>query len=337
MGQAAIKDTFDNLTKTFDSEFAKATSLAGRKLNINTALFKAQARIVSEQEALVSKKAQFSDLKALADDILKLPENMSFAQARAWQKRLGAKTAKLKNLPEGEMKLLFKGVSDSIDTLSTKNPAALTALNKAKEAFKKKAILENETILGDLLDKNPDDVISSLFKQGKSSNMIEFRQVVPPRDWPIFERAAADKLLLASGKSLENLGQMMNRTSRETLEATFRPETIQALTDIAEASQRIGLERVERMARGRAGFNLINMTQGGLMVNLALGAVPGSVAVQTAIVLTPPVLAKILTSETGAKLLSIGLKMPAGSREAVTLGSRLLGIVMRPESDGGDR
>ena len=173
--------------------------------------------------------------------------------------------------------------------------------------------------------------MTSIFRQGKSTDILQLRQVVPESAWPIVERNAAEKLLLSSGKTLEGLGQVMNKTTLETLEATFRPETIRALTDISEAAQRIGIERLMRTVRGRAGFNLINMTQGGLMVNLAVGAVPAGVAVQTAIVLTPPILAKVLTSKTGSQWLSVGLKMPAGSREAVTLGSRIMGIVLRPE------
>ena len=104
-----------------------------------------------------------------------------------------------------------------------------------------------------------------------------------------------------------------------TLEAVFGKKTRDEILDFA-----LTAERVQRRPEGSLGM-LIQLTQGSAILALAGGAIEPSVAGTTLI--TPLVLAKMMTSKGGAKMLATALKTPEGSKAASLIGIKLAKLV----------
>lgn len=309
------KSSFDDTIEILDNEagrlFDKASELAGESKIIPTDAFKQAATEVLRQESLVTKGLQFRAVQKLAKEVGELPEFITFEQARELQKRLGAKTAKLKNLPEGEVKQLFKGISESIEAAEFKGTGdkaeALTVLREAKDRFIEMLELQKSGLGRKVVSKDPEDLFKGLFQTGDVTNIKALRSVVGERDWPMFQRAFADDLM--SRGNIENFNQVLDKQQLESLQQVFNNNQIQVLQDIATIAERFRPDELTQAARVKPGFNLINIGQGGLMLNLATNTVSGSRFKQGLIVLSPAMIAKILTSETGTKWLTIGLRL----------------------------
>ena len=311
------KSSFDDTIKILDNEagrlFDEAEKLAGESNIIPTDALKAAAKAVLGQEGLVVKGLQFRPLQALAQQISKLPAKISFKQARELQKRLGAKTAKLKNLPEGEMKQLFKGISESIESAEFKGQAegaeSLLKLREAKDRFIELIKLQESTIGKRITGKDPEDIFRSILQTGDVTNIKALRSVIGERDWPLFQRAFVDDLL--SRGNLENFNQVLDKQQLESLQQVFSNEQIQVLQDIATAAERFRPGALIEQQRKPLGFNLVNIAQGGLAINLVLGdrGVQVSPLTQGLVILTPAMIAKLLTNPTSVKWLTIGLRL----------------------------
>jgi len=271
------KSSFDDTVEILDKEagrlFIKAQTQAGEENIIPTTAFKAAADTVLSQEGRVTKGLQFRALQKLADEIKKLPEKISYLDAREFQKRLGAKVAQLKNLPEGESKQLFKGISDSIEgaefTGKGQGSEALATLRQAKDRFIEMLNLQKSTLGKRVTSKDPEDIFRSIFQTGDVTNIKALRSVVGEQDWPMFQRAFADDLMHKG--NLDNFHQVLEKQQLESLQEVFNNEQIQVLHDIAAASQRFRPGALGEAQRTPLGFNLVNITQGGIAVNLALG------------------------------------------------------------------
>ncbi|KKN21032.1 hypothetical protein LCGC14_0929520 [marine sediment metagenome] len=311
------ESSFDDTIKILDDEagrlFAKAESLAGETKIIPTAELKVAANTILGQEALVTKGLQFRSIQRLANEMKELPEFITFKQAREIQKRLGAKTAKLKNLPEGEVKQLFKGIAESIESAQFKGKGdkqeALTVLREAKDRFIEMLELQKSGLGKKIVGKDPEDLFRGIFQTGDVTNIKALRSIIGERDWPMFQRAFADDLM--SKGNIENFNQIMDKQQMESLQQVFTDGQIQVLQDIATIAERFRPGELAQSARVRPGFNLINIGQGGLMVNLALGerGVGDNRLAQGLIVLSPPMIAKLLTSQTGVRWLTVGLRL----------------------------
>lgn len=335
------KNSFDDTIKILDNEagrlFDEAEKLAGESSIIPTESLKAAAKAVLGQEGLVVKGLQFRPLQTLARQISELPNKISFKQARELQKRLGAKTAKLKNLPEGEMKQLFKGISESIESAEFKGQAegaeSLLRLREAKDRFIELIKLQESTIGKRIVSKDPEDFFGSIFQTGDVTNIKALRSVIGERDWPLFQRAFADDLL--SRGNLENFNQVLDKQQLESLRQVFSNEQMQVLQDIATVSERFRPGVLIEKQRKALGFNLVNIAQGGLVINLALGerGAGGSLLTQGALILTPAMIAKLLTNSTSVKWLTIGFRLknnhPLGAQVMENITDVLVGTASR--------
>jgi len=335
------KSTLDDVLGILDKEagrlFTEAQKLAGESAIIPTQFLKDAAQGVLDREALVSKGLQFRPLQRLAKEMLALPEKITYESAREFQKRFGAKLARLKNLPEGEMKQLFKGISESIESAEFKGQKegaeSLIKLRAAKDRFIELKNLEDSGVAKSILNKDPEDVFRSIFATGDVTNIKALRSIVGERDWPMFQRAFADDLL--SRGNLENFNQVLDKQQLESLQQVFSNEQMQVLQDIATVAERFRPGALGDKLRKPLGFNLVNIAQGGLAINLVLGdrGINVNPLTQGLIILTPAMIAKVLTNQTSVRWLTIGLRLknnhPLGAQVIENITNVLVGSASR--------
>jgi len=314
------KEAFQQTTTAIDKEIARSfgalETLERNSTLLGTKNFKAEAAAMLREESLVTKSLQFPQIKRLALEISKLPDQMTFKQARAFQKRLGAKIARLKNIPEGEMKRLFKGISDDIDALETQNPELIADLTSAKNLYKEAIALDELALTTKIEGRLPEEFLNSVFKKGSVTEPTALRNIVGEQDWPIFQRAFIQKMVGKRPGDISSLGNRLLDQGDDSLRAILSSEQIQALQDMAIVAERSQLGDLAKGFSKAPGFTLINMAQGGLAINMFAGAVDVTFIGQGLLFLTPPMIAGLLTSRTGAKLLSVGMRMQSSNPQA---------------------
>jgi hypothetical protein len=352
LAKAAIDDTFENLESRSAELFKQATQQAGVEPIVPTLPIKRAAQEIKEIERLVKVPAvtkedtgilsefgkevfedvkelkptelNFKQLEDLANDFLALGDSITFEQARAFQKRLGKKVAQLKGLPEGEAKILFRGFANAIDEIP--NPQALESLTEAKEIFKKAINFRENTVLGKLAGKNPEDVFKTIFKPGNVTDIQTLRSVIPASDWNIFQRAFADDILSKSGEVFKNLDNVLKKTTDETLKAALDRDQIIFLRELAKASKVTRAGEIARGQRLRPGVSIINIVRGGMAISmLRKGA--GGIFSAGSVFAGPPLLAKAMTSKGGAKLLTTGLTLKASSPKAAEVIGQIIDLI----------
>lgn len=357
LAQSAINDTFDNLNESATAAFTQAAREAGTEPLIPTATIKNRAneildlekllkipkvtkedtgilsefgkQIFKEVKTLKRTELNFKQLEGLADDLLQLPDNITFEQARAFQQRLGARIAKLKGLPEGEAKILFKGFAEAVEQLP--NPTALESLDRGKELFKRSLDLSRETSLGKLRGKSPEEIFRTVFKPKNVTEIEQLRSIIPASDWNIFQRQFADEILEQAGPNFRGLDKTLRKFSDETLNATLNKEQVEFFQKLSTIVRTTRLPEVAKGLEVRPGVGLIQIVRGRMALNVIAGKTKKGVLTRLSsggtLFLGPPAITKVLTSKGGAKLLTTGLTLKASHPRAADIIRQIIDIV----------
>lgn len=222
-------------------------------------------------------------------------------------------------------KILNLAREDLINTLKARAPKAAEAYEQAAGFYR----LGNERLFNqavmNAVKVAPEQVVGKLLKANNSTAITLVRDAVGDAGMRPIERASIDRLAAVDPKTGQiDWGSMMKRLDdmgTDTLDAMFprgQAQDLQKLTRL--------MLNVERKPVTKAGRLAIAVSQWGAFAGVMSGTMTGPSAV---VLITPPVLARIMSNPTGLKWLTTGLQAPLGSAEAIRAGAQLTAFLRR--------
>jgi len=299
------------------------------------------------------------DSKQLIEQTFKQDETLSFGNAQALrsnlldaQRTLEKVTGKTK--ASGKLNIAVNELTKAMDMAALQqSPETLAKYKKIKKLARDGFEVFNEKFISDLITANktnPERIGEYIFRTGNVEEIMKAKRAVrlsakytgqsSDAVWNQMQKGYLDTLLRRSsttsnlsasattesvvGEGLDVSGSKLIKEFTDpkkarTLEAVFGKKTRDEILDFA-----LTAERVQRRPEGGLGM-LIQLTQGSAILAVAGGAFDPSVAGTTLI--TPLVLAKMMTSKGGAKMLATALKTPEGSKAASLIGIKLAKLV----------
>lgn len=227
------------------------------------------------------------------------------------------------NAQLGTAKRVLALAKEDMRTSLAVKPVAAEAYEAATQlSYEGNKRLFNDTML-DLAKKAPEKIVGRLMRPDNSSAIDLVREAVGPEALGPIQREAADLLIqrkvgsntiswTATAKKIQSMGE-------ETLSAMFPDGQAKRIQDFAQLM--VKLQNRPAQGIGRVG---ILLTQWGAVAGVMSGTFT---APSMGVLLTPPILSRIMASPTGLKWLTIGLKNPAGSPQAVRAGAQLMTFI----------
>ncbi len=233
---------------------------------------------------------------------------------------------------QGAGKILSKSVDDQMVSAAkaSNREEVIAAFREANAFWKQGKATFNSSFIKALARKSPEAVFDAGIKAGRPGTIRTLRETInSPDAWKNIQGQFIDDLLRKSAdvSGVVNGGQALRALKRfgdDALRELF-PEG--ETKRFAQVLKTLSLTESPASAEG-TGRMLIQLTQGGALLNLVSGGPLRGTS--TAIILGPPTLARIFTNPTMVKLLTVGLKAPAGS-EAVIRASAQLGAALQKE------
>lgn len=324
---AVIQDSIDNGTAAFrakaKSYYSKVDQLAGGA-SVDVTPVQALAGQLKEQfaaglpgaapgatavlDSLMSRNApalSFGDAQVLRSDLLAITRSSTdLIPARA-QKIAGELAATL----DRQMETAAAGLSDD----------ALGAWRMANRFYKSGQETFNNKLIKSLANKDPEAVYSAAVKNGKPGTIRRVREIVGADDWTQVQGQFLSDLM---GKSTDTSGNFAADGALKTLKS-FGDDSFKELFPKAEDRQNVttllrALNVVQDSPKSGDLRVMMRWTQGGALASLVTGV--GSVAPSTiaAVVLTPAVLASVLTNRTAATWLAKGISADGAEAAAAT-------------------
>ena len=275
----------------------------------------------------------------LANGIVKASDNPTFSEIQSLRSRLLAYLRKTemadKSSPGvGVAKKTLSMIDESTrDGLGKFDSALLQQWDDANAFYKEGKQKYYSELMSRLIRTSeksgrPEGIIDMVFQPDAASNV---RQVMEMADNPgkeSFRRIVADGLMTKATDSKTGtvLGSRLHDAldgkggfGTDTLKEIFTPDQVKAMKGLANA-----LEVTQSKSARGTGSVWIELTQAGAAWNLVYKGVS---ATPLSITLGPYALGKILTSETGSKLLSEGFAKEAiPAKEAARWMSRLVAL-----------
>jgi hypothetical protein len=269
-----------------------------------------------------------SDALRLLDEVAKFDDFVSFKQAQAIRSGLldekrGLST--VRNKAFGVASQLAKGADDVIQKGGGRLEGdALKKWREANKFWKSGKEVFDDRYIKALSRLDPEQVGRSVFANARPTRVRKLKRILDAKS---FKDARAGWLSDALNKSFTEgdfVGKAFKRQveslGKESYELMFSPlerKSIDNIMNVATTLQR-------RSAVGGQGKTLIQLAQGGAAVTMFTQGFEKGAA---AILLTPYVMAQIVSNPLGAKLLSQGFKVPAGTAAATAASGRLLDFI----------
>ena len=255
-------------------------------------------------------------LGALGVSDAPMAKEMTFQQAATFRSDLTSfirqATREKDDVARGTAQQLLKRLDEAMDTAGAGSPALATAYKSANAFYREgKQKYESELMRG-LADQYPEEVVRSLIGGKRTTPIREARAAIGPEAWKkVQARVADDTLTKATNDAGEIVGSdllgELRKLSPATLKEIYPGDEARALWTLGRV-----LERSQKSVPATAKVG-VYLAQSGVI----LGVLRGAVSPQAlGILLTPKLLANILTSPRGAKWLTTGLEAPAGSKLA---------------------
>lgn len=226
---------------------------------------------------------------------------------------------------------------------------AIQAWRMRNQAVREGKTTFNSRFMRSLMSKNADEIFGAVIKPGRPTRIRAVREIILgevraakpaklgevtvkaklPGDrelWRTIQGQYIDDLLL---KNADDLGRISAESALKEMKRFGDP----ALKELFPGG---GHETLRRYLRALAivqrkptqegtGRIFIQLTQAGAALNLLMGG--PFTGMSATVLLGPPVLARMFTSPRIARLLTVGLKAPLGSKEAVRISAQLLGAM----------
>jgi hypothetical protein len=280
----------------------------------------------------------FEDADILRSDLLAVERqstDLMPAKAAAAAKRLAG-------LVDGQ-------IDDAGSTL--RRDDAVQAWRLRNSAVKEGKATFNSRFMRALTNKQPDEIYESVVKPGRPSRIRQTRQIIlgeieaaksrgpfardasgrpfvtadlpsNPELWKSVQGQWVDDMLRKAADEQGHISgsaalKQMKRFGDDAMKELFPGGEHENLRRYLRALE-IVQKKPTQEGTGRV---FIQLTQATAMVNLVVGG--PLTGMSAAVLLAPPVLARAFTNPTIAKLLTVGLKAPPGSAEAIRVSSQL--------------
>ena len=337
--------------------FTVVGTLAERQMVDSTAIKQAAAQVLGEQGQRL-RGQQSRRLLSLVNEIVNGPDQIPWAQARAWQRGFGEAIERgelISHTPSGEAKLLFRAISGDMEraVAASGNTQLEQAFTTARRFSEHRRELFRDSAVAGIMDMAPEDVVKKIGVTGGPTAIRTAREAIlnpgagpDPRNaeaWNyvrrhilegIFAPAAQGGVTTAvrglatpviEGRALTRaLGKLGDETLAELLSPTERAglENIRLVANAFRSAERIGSAAQSTTFQNIQAGTLFSAP--GAAVGYALGGIPGaSVGSAVSMLLAPPVIARILTNPRTAEIVA----SPAFAKVAtgLRLGGRLGG------------
>lgn len=319
--KSLAQDIRNGIREKYTEEFKEAGIDIGLSKVVPTKLFKASAREIIQNIGRSGKDV--GGIKRDAIKILKMDEFLTLKEARRWQSIFGKNSAESTGFLKEDSTILYKGISDSVDSMVATNPKGIAALNQAKKTFREFADLRDNTVVGKLTKSGVDDLkaFNEVFN-GNIGPVLTMKNNLTKDQWSYFQRGFADKLVNSKPggiktATLADLDSNLKNYSDDYLEEVLGKDSLKVLKTIADNATRQRLGVLQAPPGRKQAFSLVNVFQGGLIATAGSGGfgLAGGEGATAAIIITMVVLPRLIMSKTGARLLSVGLSVPAKSKE----------------------
>ena len=324
-----------------------------------TALYKNVDRLTAEAGVDITPLKEFAHEKLLevearggiggsatGDQLIKriekLPSRMSFNEAASLRSGLGIEVSSFegkRDAAAGIAKKLYGLTNDAMEVAAKDlGDEAYTAWKKASDFYKEgKATFQSEYIRGltNIVEdrrsmKGAEAIASEIFKPGRETAIINVKRAL--RDKPhVWSELRGAFLSNAMKKSANEEGVIIGKAfTREidkmgdnVLKQIFSPDELKGIRDFAAAG------RISQTRPIGGGSMLIQLTQASAIVGLvgvASGRFPKSGGT---ILLGPWALAHLMTSPTGIKWLTTGIKTGWPIKEGTAITGRIISELVR--------
>jgi hypothetical protein len=283
---------------------------------------------------------------SLLEKVLKLDDSVTFNEAQAIRSGLMDEIATMsssadigRGMARNFSKMVDSAMEESAKNLSPDAYKAWREANTFYRGYKQKFNNDFMASLVKVAEKAPEKVIDKIFQNGAVTQIRNVKDLVPAKTFETLKASYVQKIMQESinggdfvvGKTLKHKLKAMGQPA---LKEIFSQQELQRIYNVAK----IG-ETVQRPTGGGGGM-LVQLMQGSGAVGLVTGLTTGrnDVAASSGIVLIAPnVLARMVLSPAGSRYLMQGFRIPARSKEAATISSKILSSVARYNMEEAER
>lgn len=273
-------------------------------------------------------------IKRISRRIEELGDVESFASLQELRSDLLAVARSSTDLVAGKAQGAGKFMANRVDMAMANaaknlNPEALVAFREASAFWKQGKQTFNSSFIKGLARKDADVVYQSAVRDGRPLLIRKLRETIAdPNVWKDVQgqffadtlSKAADTGGIVSGESLL---KQLKKFGEPALKELFPDGSANTFRNLARALK-LSQQAASEEGTGRL---FIQFTQGGALLNLAGG---GPLPTASALVLlAPPTMARLFTNRTIARWLTIGLKAPPGSSEAIRASAQVVAAMQK--------
>ncbi|KKM63275.1 hypothetical protein LCGC14_1513120 [marine sediment metagenome] len=350
-----IYNRVDELTKdlfvTKFGNFISPISRTSTKVGIvSLKETKAFARDVSNSLKNIKLRGDLSGAE-ITNTILGMPDNVSVAEAqklRSLLRKIGDEFNIVnKGAPaQGATKRMTATVTKAMmSALKKHSPEAFELQKSADTLFKHGSKKFNNQFLRRLFKmadpdfgNNPEGVVRALMQPRKVSNIRNFKAAVGEEEFKKFRTFLTDDVLKSSVNPIDDTlnGQRMfaklfgkNGFGDNMLKEIYNPKQLKFLKDFTNA-----LKITQARPPTTTGRMFIQLAQAGAaitVISAPFGEKKQRIAGASVILFGPAVLAKMFSDPTFVKLLTTGVKLPAGSKLLPGVMLRLMAMKLKFE------
>lgn len=272
----------------------------------------------------------------IINDVLQLPDRISFAEAQFIRSQLIKASAPItesnREVVKGISKELSKLLDNSMEQAAKDlSPEAVEAWRAANAFWKQGKATYRKAIIQSMMKKEDtaEKVVDMIFKPGASSTIKAAKSVVDEATWSKMQRAYLTSIIKNASVDGElkasHITAQLHKMGEPALREIFsggKTSGLKAIRDLDEVAK-LMQDKPTKLSGGL----LIQFIQAGAMIQLGEAALLGfstSVSPLSAgVLVAPPLFARMLTNPITARWLVNGMKLSPGSEEMYRAAGRI--------------
>jgi hypothetical protein len=269
---------------------------------------------------------------ALLKKILELDDIVTFKEAQAIRSGLMDEIATMSataDIGKGMAKRFTQIIDSAMESRAKMiSPEAYKAWRDANQFYRGyKELFGNNFMrnLDKIADNAPEKVVASVFQNGSVTQIRNVKNIIKPATFQKLKASFTEQLFKSAEKEEgvvagSTLQSKLRKMGDPALKEIYTPEELASIHNFAKAGQAL-----QKRAGGGGGM-LIQLMQAGAIGSIGVGLTTGNTGATASgatILIGPKVLAKMLLNPTAAKWLTAGFSIPAGSKAAMTVGSKI--------------
>lgn len=236
-----------------------------------------------------------------------------------------AQTDPTKNADLGLVRHLYNLAQDDLAEMAAKGGPEVLAAHEQARVFSR---LGNERLFNESLRRlaraDPEKVVDRLLTRNRSTAITAVKEAVEPADFTQVQSVALQRLIAPNSRTGRmNWGEITARLDRagdDTIGTLFPGDHAKEIRRVADLMLKLG------QSKTGVGKLAVQFSQAGSIIGLATGTLPEA---SGTVLLAPAILARIFSNPTALRWLSVGLRAPKGSREAITAATQVVGFLGR--------